>query len=95
MIRFAQILMWVALAAITTISYSQERKSLAVIGTGDMGNSLGPKLAEIGYEVIYGSRDPTRESVAVWMARSSLMFPTPFLGYYILNIGSIAIACRG
>jgi predicted dinucleotide-binding enzyme len=64
MIRFAQILMWVALAAITTISYSQERKSLAVIGTGDMGNSLGPKLAEIGYEVIYGSRDPTRESVA-------------------------------
>ncbi len=36
---------------------------MAVIGTGDMGNSLGPKLAEIGYRVIYGSRDPTRESV--------------------------------
>jgi predicted dinucleotide-binding enzyme len=28
-----------------------------------MGDSLGPKLAEIGYRVIYGSRDPTRESV--------------------------------
>ncbi len=36
---------------------------MAVIGTGDMGNSLGPKLAEIGYRIIYGSRDPTRESV--------------------------------
>ncbi len=36
---------------------------MAVIGTGDMGNSLGPKLAEIGYQIIYGSRDPTRESV--------------------------------
>jgi hypothetical protein len=36
---------------------------VAVIGTGDMGNSLGPKLAEIGYQIIYGSRDPTRESV--------------------------------
>jgi len=42
---------------------AQFEKSVAVIGTGDMGNSLGPKLAEIGYRVIYGSRDPSRESV--------------------------------
>ncbi len=63
MIRFAPILLSVALAAMPTDSYSQDRESVAVIGTGDMGNSLGPKLAEIGYRVIYGSRDPTRESV--------------------------------
>jgi predicted dinucleotide-binding enzyme len=63
MIRFAPILLSVALAAIPTDSYSQDRESVAVIGTGDMGNSLGPKLAEIGYQIIYGSRDPTRESV--------------------------------
>ncbi len=63
MIRFAPILLSVALAAMPTDSYSQDRESVAVIGTGDMGNSLGPKLAEIGYQIIYGSRDPTRESV--------------------------------
>ena len=37
--------------------------SVAVIGTGDMGDSLGPRLARNGYQVIYGSRDPQRESV--------------------------------
>ncbi len=63
MIRVVPIFLSVTLAAIPTDSYSQDRESVAVIGTGDMGNSLGPKLAEIGYRVIYGSRDPTRESV--------------------------------
>ena len=42
---------------------AQSNKAVAVIGTGDMGNSLGPKLAEIGYRVVYGSRDPSRDSV--------------------------------
>lgn len=37
--------------------------SIAVIGTGDMGDSLGPQLARNGYQVIYGSRDPQREKV--------------------------------
>jgi predicted dinucleotide-binding enzyme len=44
-------------------SIAQSEKTVAVIGTGDMGNSLGPKLAEIGYRVVYGSRDPSRETV--------------------------------
>jgi len=44
-------------------SFAQSEKTIAVIGTGDMGNSLGPRLAEIGYKVVYGSRDPSRVSV--------------------------------
>lgn len=31
---------------------------VAIIGTGDMGDSLGPRFAELGYTVIYGSRHP-------------------------------------
>ncbi len=31
---------------------------VAIIGTGDMGDSLGPRFAELGYEVVYGSRHP-------------------------------------
>jgi predicted dinucleotide-binding enzyme len=34
---------------------------VAVIGTGDMGDSLGPRFAELGYQVIYGSRHPDSE----------------------------------
>lgn len=34
---------------------------IAIIGTGDMGDSLGPRLAELGYSVVFGSRDPAGE----------------------------------
>ena len=44
-------------------SSARSDETVAVIGTGDMGDSLGPRLAEIGYRVVYGSRDPSRESV--------------------------------
>jgi len=34
---------------------------VAIIGTGDMGDSLGPRFAELGYTVVYGSRSPEGE----------------------------------
>jgi predicted dinucleotide-binding enzyme len=39
-------------------SYAQDQLTIAVIGTGDMGDSLGPQFARMGHQVIYGSRDP-------------------------------------
>ncbi len=35
--------------------------TVGVIGTGDMGDSLGPRFAELGYPVVYGSRTPSSE----------------------------------
>ena len=40
---------------------SAERMPVAVIGTGDMGNSLGPRFSELGYQVFYGTRSPDSE----------------------------------
>ena len=40
-----------------------DRETVAVIGTGDMGDSLGPRFAELGYRVIYGSRNPESDKV--------------------------------
>ena len=37
---------------------AQEQATIAIIGTGDMGDSLGPQFAKMGYQVIYGSRNP-------------------------------------
>jgi predicted dinucleotide-binding enzyme len=37
--------------------------TVAVIGTGDMGDSLGPRFAELGYRVVYGSRHPESDKV--------------------------------
>lgn len=57
------IFIFVALTTCTLESHAQSDETVAIIGTGDVGNSLGPKLAEIGYRVVYGSRDPSRDSV--------------------------------
>jgi predicted dinucleotide-binding enzyme len=36
---------------------------IAVIGTGRVGSALGPRFAQLGFDVIYGSRNPDSESV--------------------------------
>ena len=40
---------------------AQSEPTVAIIGTGDMGDSLGPRFVELGYEVVYGSREPDSE----------------------------------
>jgi 8-hydroxy-5-deazaflavin:NADPH oxidoreductase len=45
------------------IGFAAEPETVAVIGTGDMGDSLGPRFAELGYTVIYGSRNPANARV--------------------------------
>jgi len=42
---------------------SAEPETVAVIGTGDMGDSLGPRFARLGYRVVYGSRSPDSDRV--------------------------------
>ncbi|HEY5626993.1 MAG TPA: NAD(P)-binding domain-containing protein [Nitrospira sp.] len=59
----SHLLFLAALAAFSISASAQDSDTVAVIGTGDMGDSLGPKLSGLGYRIIYGSRDPARESV--------------------------------
>jgi len=63
MIKSACVALLALLLTFPVVSLSQDRGTIAVIGTGDMGDSLGPKFAELGYRVVYGSRDPTREAL--------------------------------
>ena len=44
--------------------------SIAVIGTGSVGSALGPRFAEIGYQVIYGSRSPQSTEVQALVAKT-------------------------
>lgn len=48
-----------------------DKETIAVIGTGRVGSALGPRLAELGYPVIYGSRTPASDKLASLLARSS------------------------
>jgi predicted dinucleotide-binding enzyme len=37
--------------------------TIAIIGTGNVASTFGPKFADLGHEIIYGSREPQREDV--------------------------------
>lgn len=49
---------------------TQDRPAVAIIGTGTLAGTLGPVMGERGYRVIYGSRDPARESVQSLVKRT-------------------------
>ncbi len=46
-------------------------ETIAVIGTGSVGSALGPRFAELGHTVVYGSRTPEREDVQALVAATS------------------------
>lgn len=68
--KFVLILISAVLITLSPSLRAQDQETVAIIGTGDMGNTLGPKFAEIGYQVIYGSREPKRESVVELVKRT-------------------------
>ena len=45
-------------ASVSSADLLDPKPVIAIIGTGDMGDSLGPRFAELGYTVVYGSRHP-------------------------------------
>ena len=49
---------------------AQDKPRVAIIGTGTLAETLGPAMGERGYPVIYGSRDPARESVQTLVGRT-------------------------
>ena len=62
MMTIRNIFFLAVLCTFPALAGSDEAKPvIAIIGTGDMGDSLGPRFVELGYEVIYGSRHPDGE----------------------------------
>jgi 8-hydroxy-5-deazaflavin:NADPH oxidoreductase len=49
---------------------AQDKPAVAVIGTGTLAGALGPAIGQRGYPVVYGSRDPARDTVRTLVART-------------------------
>jgi len=60
---FGATLMWLAAGA--TLA-----ETIAIIGTGEVANALGPMFAEQGHTIVYGSRDPARADVRELVAKT-------------------------
>lgn len=44
-------------------------ETVAILGTGRMGGAFGAQFTRLGYQVVYGSRDPGRADVRALLAR--------------------------
>ena len=71
MIRTAIFLFITSTVLFSIDCLAADAETVAVIGTGDMGDSLGPRLAGLGYQVVYGSRRPDSDNVRALVKRTS------------------------
>lgn len=53
----------VALLVLPVLPNMGQAETIALIGTGDVSRAFGPRFAELGHEVVYGSRTPERDDV--------------------------------
>ena len=66
--RFAVSILCAAFMFCASTIAAAERETIAIIGTGDMGDSFGQRFAALGYTVIYGSRTPDSDRVKAVVA---------------------------
>ena len=45
-------------------------ETIAMVGTGNVGSSLGPMFAELGHEIIYATRSPDRADIQELVSRT-------------------------
>ena len=58
------------LIALMTAAGPAAAETIAVIGTGMMGGSIGPRMAELGHTIVYGSRAPEEERIRKLLDRT-------------------------
>ncbi|XP_037363238.1 metalloreductase STEAP4 isoform X1 [Talpa occidentalis] len=52
-----------AAAFLLTMNSSEKQETVCIFGTGDYGRSLGLKMLQCGYSVVFGSRNPQMSSL--------------------------------
>lgn len=61
---------FIVLLNLCTIPVQVCAETIALIGTGEVSEALGPRFAELGHIVIFGSRSPERDEVRELVRRS-------------------------
>lgn len=55
--------MRISLLILALLAGTASADTIAIIGTGDVARALGPSFAAQGHTIVYGSREPDRDSV--------------------------------
>ena len=66
-----QIRRYIVMTLFALFANSLLAETVAVIGTGSVGGTLGPRFASLGHEVVYGSRSPESAEVQALVKATS------------------------
>jgi predicted dinucleotide-binding enzyme len=83
------------LLAITAWSGAAWADRIAIIGTGEVANALGPEFAALGHQIVYGSRDPSRADVVELVARTGTDASAVEQGAAARNADMVVLAVPG
>ena len=70
-------------------------ETIAIIGTGDVAGALGPEFAALGHKIIYGSRDPSRQTVTDLVARTGHGANATTPAESVFSAGIVVLAVPG
>jgi hypothetical protein len=59
-----------ALLILFALPLAAQAETIALIGTGDVSSTFGPRFAALGHRVVYGSRSPDRADVQAMVAET-------------------------
>jgi len=65
--KYSIFAMLITICFFTTSAFADR---IAIIGTGNVAGALGPEFAALGHDIVYGSRDPSREEVKALVERT-------------------------
>ena len=68
--RCAAVITFLAAAAGIFHPAAASAETIAIIGTDEVANALGPEFAALGHKVVYGSRNPDRDKVRRLVTRT-------------------------
>ena len=85
----------IVFALLMTLSGIANADRIAIIGTGDVGAALGPEFAALGHEIIYGSRDPERDSVQALVSKTGNNASAAMPTESVVNADIVVLAVPG
>src|SRR5210317_2247972 len=85
----------IVFALLMTLSGIANADRIAIIGTGDVGAALGPEFAVLGHEIIYGSRDPERDSVQALVNKTGNNASAAMPAESVVNADIVVLAVPG
>lgn len=92
---FPRLTLFAVSIAFVTLANDALAERIAIIGTGNVAGALGPEFAALGHDIVYGSRDPSREDVKALLSQTGGNAAATSPSESVVGAGIIVLAVPG